>query len=454
LGALSGTNIVIGMIVGSGIFSTPGLVWQQVGSPGMALIMWLVGGLLSYLGALCYVELGTMLPKSGGEQAYLSYCYKRSRQFFAFLFCCCIQPSGGAANSIVFGGYVLYAAYGSRDTLPQGMVKDHYEWIMRGIGLLSITIITLVCIFSTKWSLRLQNAVTSIKLVVLLVVAVTGVVVLAGGTPHVPSAGNWERMFAGTKTDMSTYASAMFNVFWAYGGWNTLNYCAGELKNPRRDLPIATFGGITIVSLLYLLANIAYIAVVPEEMAFSSREILAGNFTNLVFGLYVGRVVLPMLIALSTFGSVCAALFCASRVVHVAAQEGYFPFARVFGRIHPRWGTPVNALLFNYAAIVLLMFASPPGVVFDFLVNMAGYPMSIFCGLTVGGLLLLRRTEPRKERPFRVWWPVAAFFLIFSVFLAVFPFVPPEEQDLTTPYYLPALLGLFFMLAGIPMWHI
>ncbi|RKP26239.1 amino acid/polyamine transporter I, partial [Syncephalis pseudoplumigaleata] len=424
MGIPSGISIVVGMIVGSGIFSAPSFVWQLVGSPGMALVMWLVGGVLSYMGALCYVELGTMLPKSGGEQAYLAYAYRKPRELLAFIFSwctiICIMPNSTAANGIVFGSYVLYAAYGDRSTIANPSVKQHFDWYARGIGLLINTLITLVCILSTKWSLRMQNTITGVKVVILLLFAVTGIVILAGGAPSVPRSGNWSSMFAGTTTDVSNYANAMFNVFWAYGGWNALNFCVGELRNPQRDLPIASFGGMTIVTLLYFFANVAYIAVVPEDMAFESREILAGAFSNRVFGLHFGRVTLPVLIALSTYGSMAANIFTTSRIIQVAAKEGYFPATRLFSRVHPTCNTPVNALLLNWLMVVLYMFAPPPGEVFDFLIAMSGYPQSLFFAFTIAGLLLLRRTEPDLERPFRVWWPVAAFFLVFSAFLAVF----------------------------------
>ncbi|KAI8056836.1 amino acid permease-domain-containing protein [Syncephalis plumigaleata] len=458
MGIPSGISIVVGMIVGSGIFSTPGFVWQLVGSPGMALVMWVIGGVISYMGALCYVELGTMLPKSGGEQAYLAYVYKRPRELFAFIFCwctiICIQPNSTAANSVVFGSYILYAIYGDRGEIANDQLRRNFDWYARGIGLVTATIITLICILSTKWSLRMQNTITGVKVVILLIFAITGIVILAGGMPSVPDPGNWREMFVGTTTDVSNYANAMFNVFWAYGGWNALNFCVGELRNPQRDLPIASFGGMTIVTLLYFFANVAYIAVVPEKLAFESREILAGTFSNIVFGLHFGRVTLPVLIALSTYGSIAASVFTASRVIQIAAQEGQFPFPRVFDRVHQRVNTPVNALILNWLLVLLFMFAPPPGEVFDFLISMSGYPQALFFAFTIAGLLVLRRTEPEKERPFRVWWIIAVIFLVFSAFLAVFPFVPPTNYSGSTPYYLPSLLGLFFLLTGIPGWYI
>ncbi|RKP07187.1 amino acid/polyamine transporter I, partial [Thamnocephalis sphaerospora] len=458
MGVFSGTAMVIGLIIGSGIFSTPASIWQLVGSPGMAMVMWVIGGLITYCGALSYIELGTMLPKSGGEQAYLDYAFKKPKALLSFMFCwsliVCIRPGSGAANSTVFGKYAMFAAVGPSTELEPGTLKDNYEWYVRAFGIFCITFITTVNMFSVNWALRMHNTLTSIKVIVLFIIAITGVVVMAGGTPHVEKTTNWDHPFEGTKGDVSTYSIVLFKLYWAYGGWNNLNFSLGELRNPKRNLPIATLSGVSIVTVLYILANAAYFTVVPAATAFAGREILAGSFVNIVFGLHFGRVVLPTFISLSAFGAVSAMTFAVSRVIFVAAREGYFPASHVFGRLS-RFGTPVNALIFNWCAIIIMMLAPPPGEAFDFLIDMVGYPQAIAYGVAVLGLLWLRRTEPDKERPVRVWWPLAVFFVLVSVFVAIFPFVPPTEQlSSNIPYYLSSLLGAVLMLAGLPLWYV
>jgi amino acid transporter len=458
MGVFSGTAMVIGLIIGSGIFSTPASIWQLVGSPGMAMIMWLFGGLITYFGALSYIELGTMLPKSGGEQAYLDYAFKKPKALLSFIFCwsliVCIRPGSGAANSTVFGKYAMFSIFGPVNDLEDGSLKQNYEWYVRCFGLLCISFITSVNMLSVKWALRMHNTLTSIKVIVLLIISIAGLVIIFGGAPNVEKADNWDDPFAGTKFDLSSYSTVFFKLYWAYGGWNNLNFSLGELKNPKRNLPIAAISGVTIVTVLFILANVAYFTVVPASVAFAGREILAASFVNIVFGPYVGRVILPACIALSAFGAVSAMTFAVSRVIYIAACEGYMPGSRFFARLSAR-GTPVNALLFNWCAIVIMMFVPPPGEAFDFLIDMVGYPQAIVYGTTIFGLLWLRRTEPDKERPVRVWWPLAAFFVLCSIYVAIFPFIPPSEQLSTNiPYYLSPLLGALLMLLGLPLWYI
>ncbi|KAI8057930.1 amino acid/polyamine transporter I, partial [Syncephalis plumigaleata] len=253
---------------------------------------------------------------------------------------------------------------------------------------------------------------TSVKLVIMLLFAITGIVLLvSNNASNISNPGNWHAMFSGTSTSVNNYTTAMFNVFWAYGGWSGINSCAGELRNPRRTLPIASFGGLTVVMILYLLVNAAYITIVPAKLAFESREILAGTFSSIVFGLYFGRVILPLLIAINTYGQLVGHIFTSSRIIQMAAKEGYLPLARLFSRVNPTTNTPIYALALNWTLFVLVLFVTPLGNAFSFLLNMTGYPNSLFTLFTVMCVLILRRIEPERERPFRVWWIVPVIFI-------------------------------------------
>jgi amino acid transporter len=462
MGVFSGTAMVAGLMIGSGIFSTPGSIWELAGSPGMAMVLWIVGGIITYCGTFCYIELGTMLPKSGGEQAYLQQAFRKPKALFAFLFCIimivCIRPGSAAADSTVFGKYLMYSIFGEQSTLADGFVKSHYDLFLRLMGVFCISSITLINIFSVKWSIRVHDILTTIKVLVLLLISVSGIVVLSGGT-KVPYTNNWSNPFAGSKIDANSYAKALFSVFWAYDGWNNLNYSVGELKNPRRNLPIAAGLGVTIVTILYLMANVAYITVVPATVAFTSHELLAGNFGEIVFGRVFGHIILPILIALSTYGAVSAMVFSMSRVMFVAAREGYLPFSSVFGKLHSTLKTPIYALLFNWCWTMVMLLGPPPGEAFEFLVDFISYPAWFFYGISVVGLLWMRKTQPELERPFKVWWPLAVLFILCAVFLCVFPFFPPTDGEPLVspggiPYYLSSLLGLISIVLPIPLWYI
>ncbi|KAI8051160.1 amino acid/polyamine transporter I [Syncephalis plumigaleata] len=424
MGLLAATALVIGHVIGSGIFSTPAIVWSLTGSPGMSLFIWLFGGLIAICGAVCFVELGTLLPNSGGEQAYLAYTYRKPYVLASYLFFWSLiifmRPASAAANAVVAGKHILYAIFGPLGQLPEGPEKTRHEWLQRAIGLTCIACISLMTATSTRWTLRIQTVFTIAKILVLLLIAMAA------------SPDNWREPFAGTSSEVSDYASAMFKISWAYSGWNNIHYALGELKRPQRNLPLAAFGGMAIVIGLYLLANFAYMAVVPASVAFHSGEVLAASFCSILFGENIGQRIMAPIIGISALGSTIASVFAASRVLRVSAQDGYLPGSGVLARLHPGLGTPVPAVIFNMCLAFVMLLAPPPGRAFSFLVDFIGYPAGFFLALTVVGMLRLRRTEPNRTRPFRAWTPAPTFTL-----------------SSRSP-----LLGIVSVLTGLPMWYV
>ncbi|RKP40117.1 amino acid/polyamine transporter I, partial [Dimargaris cristalligena] len=456
MGVLSGTALVCGLMIGSGIFSTPANVLTLTGSAGAALLVWALGAIITLCGALSYVELGTMLPKSGGEQTYLDYAFRKPRALLAFLFCfcviVCIRPGSAAANSTVFGKYVLYAGYGPRATITNAYVSAHFDWLARALGVTCLTLIAILNCVSVKWALRVHNVLTWIKLMTLLLISLTGLVILFGGT-HVARSDLWGQGFRGTTTSMNQYSRALYSALWAYDGWNNLNYSLGELKRPRRNLPICVVGGVSLTAGLYLLTNVAYFSVISLADAHDSKEVLAGRWGDLVFGTTFGRIIIPLAIAISCAGSVSAMMFTISRIILVAAQAGYMPYGERLVTLSERFGTPYRGVLLQWALSLIYMLAPPPGNVFEFLVDMQSYPTWVFYGISLVGLIYLRWKDPGKLRPFRVWLPIPIIFILATVFLSIFPFVPPTSPpDSGIPYFLSALMGLVYMLLGIPVW--
>ena len=171
-----------------------------------------------------------------------------------------------------------------------------------------------------------------------------------------------------------------------------------------------------------------------------------------MFGEIAGKKVFPIFIAISAYGAVCAMVFSASRVIYSASKANLLPGSKFIGVMHPRLKTPVRALLINFFFATLLILAPPPGHAFEFLVDLVGYPTWVFYGLSVVGLLILRKTRPDLNRPFKVWIPVAILFIATSIFLSIFPFMYRHEEHF--PYYLPPLFGVIFIISGIPVWAI
>ncbi|OMH83490.1 High-affinity methionine permease [Zancudomyces culisetae] len=459
IGILSGSAISISLMIGSGIFSTPSSVARISGTPLMAIILYIIGGICSFGGALAFIEVGIMFPKNGGTLRYLAHQYLKPRLLISYLFAwcmiVCIRPGAIAANGPVFAQYWMYAAAGGDDmeTLHP-TIYAHRDWIYRGIAAAGITFVSLICMFSVKWSLRLLNVLTTVKILVLLTISITGIVALAGGVKKVPDAGNWSMGFSGSSAKFAAYAVAMNRVFWAYDGWSNICYSTGEMKNPRRSLPIAAGLGVITVTILYLLAIFAYFSVVPLQEAIQAKEILAAVFTNKIFGETVGKTVLPIFIGLSVFGAVLAQVFSIGRIVQTAAAFEYIPYGRVLAQYNKKYNTPMNAIIFNYVLSMVYLFAPPPGDVFELLVDFVQYPTWVFYGLTALGVIFLRRRLPNfRGRRFKANIVLLLLFVLVTVYLSILPFVKTDATSGTYPYYLSPLLGVVSIAVGFIPWY-
>ncbi|KAI9505574.1 amino acid permease-domain-containing protein [Coemansia spiralis] len=268
---------------------------------------------------------------------------------------------------------------------------------------------------------------------------------------------NWSRGFRGTSNDAHAYASALTKVFWAYDGFTNLVYSLGELRKPQRNLPWSIGGSVVIVGVLYIMANVAFFFVVPMDVAVNSEEILAAEFTYRVFGHQIGRVALPVLIGLSVLGAICAQTYGVSRLLDSANEVGFVPYGRQICGNHKKLGTPVTSLAIMYALTMLYLLAPPPGKVFDLLVDFVQWSTWLFYGLAAAGAIILRFTKPNHSlRSFKSFHPLNILFIIFCIYITIFPFVPPKSGSGDTPYpfYLSPLLGLITTLVGLVPWYL
>ncbi|KAJ2797557.1 hypothetical protein H4R20_005140 [Coemansia guatemalensis] len=454
IGLFSASSIIIGQVVGSGIFSTPASVALLCGTPYMALILWLISGVVSLGGALGSAELGTMFPQNGGMIRYLAHAYRRPRALVATImaysvtfFC---RPAAIAANVAIFAQYFFYAA-GRRDFI------ESRDYLLRAIGAIAMTVLMLLNMVSVRWSLRLLNAFAVIKMLTLLIVSFTGFLLMVGAIERTPGT-NWSRGFSGTRLDAQSFASAMTRLFWSWEGWSNVGYVVGEVKNVKRNLPLSLGLAMSTLAVLYIFANVAYFSVIPLE-DIDNGTLLAAQFMDKIFGKVMGQVILPVCIGLSILGVVMSELFGGGRLMYTAGKTGFVPYGAMLGEIHPRFGTPIYAMAIIWALSLVFLFAPPPGEAFDLLVELVQEGMWYFYALTAFGVIILRRRLPCYPlRRFRSSLILAFLFGALSFALGLLQFYPPADipgkEARAVPYYLAPLLGVIFMaLCAIP-WYL
>ncbi|KAJ1732901.1 hypothetical protein LPJ72_003153 [Coemansia sp. Benny D160-2] len=454
IGLLSASSIIVGQVVGSGIFSTPASVALLCGTPSMALILWALSGVFSLGGALASAELGTMFPQNGGMIRYLAHSYRRPRALVATImaysvtfFC---RPAAIAANVAIFAQYFFFAA-GRQEFI------ESKDYLLRGIGAVTMTAMMALNIVSVRWSLRMLNFFALVKMATLAVVSVSGFLLMVGAIER-SSGTNWSRGFHGTRVDAQSFASAMTRLFWSWEGWSNVGYVVGEVRNVKRNLPLSLGLAMTTLGVMYVLANVAYFSVIPLE-DIDNGTLLAAQFMDKLFGKTVGQVILPICIGLSILGVVMSELFGGGRLMYTAGKTGFIPYGAVLGEIHPRFGTPVYAMVIIWALSLIFLFAPPPGRAFDLLVDLVQEGMWYFYALTAFGVILLRRRLPNYPlRRYRSSLILAFMFGALSLALGVLQFYPPAtvpgKKDPGVPYYLAPMLGVIFMaLCAIP-WYL
>ncbi|OKL62164.1 hypothetical protein UA08_02162 [Talaromyces atroroseus] len=411
LGIISTTFLVVGRIIGVGIFSTPSSVTEELGSVGASLMFWVLGLVLCAAGLCVWLEFACMIPRSGGEKNYLEAVYKKPKLLISIVFAVqAIALGFTASGCVVFAEYILEAANAAVT-----------EWAKRGIAIGVIVFITLFHTFLPKWGVRGMNLLTIMKIVLLLFIVVTGWVVLAGGVSSIPDPhASFKNAFAGSTSSSNLYASALYKVLNSYAGWSNAMYVLNEVKNPVRTMKIAGPLGLLICGVLYVLANISYYAAATPD------EIAASGVT--VAGYFMGKEL---------------------------AKEGVIPFPKFWASSWP-FGSPSAGLLLHFIPSFIVIVAIPFGDAYDFILDLEGYPGSIINFLVVIGLFWFRWRHPEIHRPFKCWWPIAGFFMVAQAFQLVAPFLRPPggKGDTSLPYWLSSVVGIAVLAASVVYWAI
>ncbi|CAO3692158.1 unnamed protein product [Rhizopus microsporus] len=307
---LNGLGLVVGMMIGSGLFSSPGPVLESSGAYGTALVVWFISGLLALCGALCYAELGTMLPMNGGETVYLGRAFGSLVSFmFEFITIIVQKPGSLAIICIVFGEYVSRIAYHTyffnipHDSDDAVELADAIipKFLPKLLAVICLFILTFINAISVQAGIRVQDLLTAIKVLTAIVISITGIVVLSKREPIYGDSSIQGDPFHGIGSiSYGQIALAFYSGLWAYDGWNNLNYVSGEMKNPHRDLPRVIIFGIPLVVFCYMLSNVAYLAVLRPEVVMHSNTV-SMDFGKKIFG-PSGGILFAVCVALSCFG--------------------------------------------------------------------------------------------------------------------------------------------------------
>ncbi|KAK7440411.1 hypothetical protein VKT23_017049 [Stygiomarasmius scandens] len=456
LGTLSATMLIANRMIGTGIFATPASIVGGVGSIGLALFMWVIGALIAAAGLAVYLEWATALPRSGGEKNYLEYSYRKPLYLITCVYAIYAALLGWPSGNSVYTGEMLLNAAGTEVT----------RWNQRAIGVGVVTFALIVHGVTPKWGIRLQNILGFFKIVVLLFIICTGFAALAG---HVPGGkpDNFKNSFAGTKTDANLFINAMYNVIWSFIGYSNAFYAMSEIQNPIKIVKRAAPLAMIIVTVLYLLTNVAFFAAVPKETILNSNRLLAAEFFGIMFGARANQAI-SVLIALSAIGNVLAVLFSQGRINQELGREGVLPWSKFWASNKP-FNSPLAGLTLQWAVTLIIILAPPGGDAYNFLLNLISYPLNIFNALISFGLLTIYvkqyldryhtsdpdSTSQTWSPPVRASLPITLFFFLANIFLVIVPLVPPSpgnEPYEAIPYWLHPVVSFGLLALGGAYW--
>ncbi len=464
--------VVVGNVIGSGIFLKPGTIARDGGEFGLIISVWVLGGVLCILGALCFAELATMLPRAGGLYVYLREAYGRPVAFlFGWTDFLIRLPGSIAALSVVFVGQVVYVLGWDVPTLGQLLMVA-----VLIIGMAWVNIIGVV------WGGRLQNFTTIIKAGALVLVA-TSPFILWPFVQQAFDAANLTTTVDPAEKDFGARLGViLLAVMWAYNGWHGVTPLAEEINNPQRNIPIALFGGIGILIVLYVATNFAYHSVLTMDeirevgvanadttKSVIERETVGANMFKRMIG-PMGVALVAGMIMCSTFGAINTNLLQAPRIPFAMGRDGVF--FRGLGHVHEHYRTPAVAIAASALIAILFVVTAAAAkhfvqhidakaiawplfekitaslqkdTIFDLLTNLVIFAASIFYALAVAAVFILRVRRPDLDRPYRTWgYPVvpALFIGVYVWFLyQIYSEQPLESRT-----------GLVLILLGLPVY--
>lgn len=452
LGLLDGTMLVVGSMIGSGIFIVSADITRHVGAAGWLILIWVLTGIITVIAAVSYGELSAMFPKAGGQYVYLKEAYNKLIAFlYGWSFFAVIQTGTIAAVGVAFS---KFAAYLYEPFSDENILYSFGAFNLNAAQLVSIVTIVMLTYLNSrgvKNSKLLQTVLTIIKILSLFGLIIFGFTL--GASAEVWDA-NWAdawntRAFdtdanawvsIGGTALLSGIAAAMVGSLFSSDAWNGVTFIAGEIKNPKRNVGLSLFLGTFIVSVIYILANVMYVAVMPlDEIAFAKSDRVAVVGAGYIFG-SMGTIIIALMIMISTFACNNGLIMAGARVYYTMANDGlFFKKAALLNKA----SVPAWALWFQCIWASALCLTGKYGDLLDYVMII----VIIFYILTIYGIFILRRKMPDAERPYRAFgYPVLPFLYIIVAGAICISLLITKTSTCGW--------GVVIMLAGIPVYYL
>lgn len=444
LSLFDSSMIMVGIVLGSGIFLTTGIMAKVLPSSSLILLAWVVGGLITLAGAMTYAELGALYPEAGGQYVYLKEAYGSSIGFLFGWMMLLIYMTGAIAGlAVAFAEYTGYFFPGlSLDSIILFKELKLFDMnihisISAGqiVGISIVILLSAINIIGTGLGKIVQNIFTILKIGLISCIVVLGFLIGSGN----PIDFSLNPSMVSTGQLISGFGIALIAVFWAFDGWNSINFVGGEIKNPKKNLPLTLIWGTLLITVLYILINYLYLYALPlNEMAGVVR--IGEKATSSLFGGTTGAII-SVIVLISIFSSLNGSIIAGPRVYYAMARDGLF-FKRV-GRVHPTFKTPAFSIFIQGLLACILTLTGT----FEQLLTFVMFISIVFWIAAAFAVFTFRKKFPDTPRPYKVWgYPyVPILFIIASMGILINTIIEKPVESLA---------GLLITISGFPVYYI
>ncbi|HID0815396.1 amino acid permease [Clostridium botulinum] len=418
LGLFDAIAIVIGMVIGSGIFFKPAIVFKNAGSPMLGILAWLVGGLITIASGLTIAEIAAAIPKTGGIFVYIKELYGEK---FAFLLgwvqSIVYIPGSAAALSIILSIQIT-------SFIPLTAIEQ------KVLAIVFIIFIMILNIISTKLVSKMQGIISIAKLIPIIAIIALG---------FIKGTAKGDILNISSSSTVSGFGASLLGTLWAYDGWISVGNMAGELKNPKKDLPRSIIIGLGTTIVVYVLINLALINIMPMSAIITSEK-PASDAAVVLLG-STGAKIISAGILISIFGALNGYLMTGVRIPLAMSQDRSIPFSKYFSKVHEKSGTPVNAFIFETVLACLYVLSGS----FNVLTDLVMFVLWLFFTMAVAGIFVLRTKFKHLDRPYKVpLYPLVPLIgIIGSSYIII-------STLITNTFY--ALCGIGITLLGLPVY--